>query len=195
MDLAKKIIHERFRWHNFQWLELMTGESLYEEENQEIDEDYLDPRYLHTAAELYDSDLYYEMQSQLESAHGSGGYHMEVGRNVDIEDDVDFPGAEDGALSSMQYPMMMNPIPEHLSMYTGGMTGSRMEYGDEREVVSEGFEEYDTQYGRGLYGSGSRYDGAHIMEDYSDHPAFANMSTHEYDSVTAVSRPPTRYGF
>ena len=184
----------------------MTGESLYEEENQEIDEDYLDPRYLHTAAELYDSDLYYEMQSQLESAHGSGGYHMEVGRNVDIEEDIDFPGmasygrhtepgAENGPLSSMQCPMMMNPIPEPLSMYAGGMPGSRMEYGDERQAVTEGFEEYDTQYARGLYGSGLRYDGAHMMEDYSDHPAFASMGTHEYDAVTTVSRPPTRYGF
>lgn len=47
------------------------GESLYEEETDDLDEDYLDPSFLHTAAELYNNpDLYYEMQSQLESAHG-----------------------------------------------------------------------------------------------------------------------------
>lgn len=70
-NLAQKIKHERFRWHNFQWLEMTTGESLYEEETDDLDEDYLDPSFLHTAAELYNNpDLYYEMQSQLESAHG-----------------------------------------------------------------------------------------------------------------------------
>ena len=70
-NLAQKVKHERFRWHNFQWLEMTTGESLYEEEVDELDEDYLDPSFLHTAAELYNNpDLYYEMQSQLESAHG-----------------------------------------------------------------------------------------------------------------------------
>ena len=69
--LAQKIKNERFRWHNFQWLEMTTGESLYEEETDDLDEDYLDPSFLHTAAELYNNpDLYYEMQSQLESAHG-----------------------------------------------------------------------------------------------------------------------------
>ena len=188
---------------------MMTGESLYEEENQEIDEDYLDPHYLHTAAELYDTDLYYEMQSQLEGAHGTGvpgGYHMEIGRNVDIEDDVDFPGmgaahgryqdpgTEDSALASVQYPMLMGSVQDPLSMY---MTGSRMEYGGERQSVPEGFEEYDTMdyYSRGLYGSGSRYDSAHLIEDYSDHPAFADMSAHEHGDIGAASRPPTRYGF
>ena len=76
--MAQKIKHERFRWHNFQWLEMMTGESLYEEDTDELDEDYLDPNFLHTAAELYNNpDLYYEMQSQIESAHmhGHGAIH------------------------------------------------------------------------------------------------------------------------
>ena len=49
----------------------MTGETLYEEEADELDEDYLDPSFLHTAAELYNNqDLFYEMQSQIESTHG-----------------------------------------------------------------------------------------------------------------------------
>lgn len=74
--LAQKIKQERFRWHNFQWLEMTTGESLYEEETDDLDEDYLDPSFLHTAAELYNNpDLYYEMQSQLESARGGGHTH------------------------------------------------------------------------------------------------------------------------
>ena len=54
---------------------MMMGETLYEEEEQ--DEDYLDPSYLHPTAELYDNpELYFEMQSQLEGAHSgvpSGG--------------------------------------------------------------------------------------------------------------------------
>lgn len=51
----------------------MTGESLYEEDTDELDEDYLDPSFLHTAAELYNNpDLYYEMQSQIEAAHMHG---------------------------------------------------------------------------------------------------------------------------
>lgn len=52
---------------------MTTGETLYEEETDELDEDYLDPSFLHTAAELYNNpDLYYEMQSQLEAAHARG---------------------------------------------------------------------------------------------------------------------------
>ena len=55
---------------------MTTGESLFEEETDELDEDYLDPSYLHAAAELYDNpDLYYEMQSKLESAHGHTHSH------------------------------------------------------------------------------------------------------------------------
>ena len=75
-ELALKIKHERFRWHNFQWLEMVTGETLYQE--VEEPEDYLDPHYLHTAAELY------EMQNQLDSSHGyhhPGEVEFEYGRN------------------------------------------------------------------------------------------------------------------
>lgn len=75
-ELALKIKHERFRWHNFQWLEMITGETVFHEE-QEPDEDYLDTHYLHTAAELYD------MQSQLEE---SGlAYRGMEGLEVDYE--------------------------------------------------------------------------------------------------------------
>ena len=74
----------------------MTGETLYEDED--TDEDYLDPHYLHTAAELlYDNpDLYYEMQSQIESAHGHGGavpvpvpVEMEPGLHMHVADGYD----------------------------------------------------------------------------------------------------------
>ena len=75
---------------------MMTGETLYEDED--TDEDYLDPRYLHTAAELlYDNpDLYYEMQSQIESAHSHGGVvpipvqvEMEPGLHMHVADGYD----------------------------------------------------------------------------------------------------------
>lgn len=76
-QLALKIKLERFRWHNFQWLEMMAGESFYQE-GEESDDDYLDPHYLQTAAELY------EMQNQLDASHGyqyPGEVEFELGHN------------------------------------------------------------------------------------------------------------------
>ena len=130
----------------------MTGESLYEDDDQELDEDYLDPHYLHSAAELYDNpELFYEMQGQLESAHGEGGmsdqlgYEVDLGRNYDqFDTDVDgdhpamvgmsgayrpihqMPGYEedeavDQALSPRQYAMLINSMQDPLSMYASGL--------------------------------------------------------------------------
>ena len=48
---------------------MMTGKALLKEED--LDEDYLDPRILHTAADLFDSpELYYNLQYQVENANG-----------------------------------------------------------------------------------------------------------------------------
>ena len=129
----------------------MTGESLYEDDDQELDEDYLDPRYLHSAAELYDNpELFYEMQGQLESAHGEGrvndplGYELEIGRNYDnFDTDIDgdpalvgmggayrpmhqMPGYEEDesigqTLSPRQYAMLMNSMQDPLSMYASSL--------------------------------------------------------------------------
>ncbi len=179
----------------------MTGESLHEDSEEEIDEDYLDPRYLHTAAELYDNpELYYEMQSQLETSHGGDGYQVEIGRNFDIDEDVDYsatsaysrrePGFDEAVgqtLSPRQYSMLMNSMQEPLSMYTTT---------DSRQSVMEGLEQdYDAleMYSRGMYEMTSpKYDTMPVEDDYSDHPAFAG---HDYSSVAPISRPPTRYGF
>ena len=104
--LAQKIKHERFRWHNFQWLEMTTGESLYEEEADDLDEDYLDPSFLHTVAELYNNpDLYYEMQSQLEVANG-GHTHSHAPQGV-----MEGPG------------MSGYPFGEESDYYYDGMVG------------------------------------------------------------------------
>lgn len=47
----------------------MTGKALFKDED--VDEDYLDPHILHTAADLFESpELYYEIQYQLENANG-----------------------------------------------------------------------------------------------------------------------------
>ena len=54
---------------------MITGETLCHDE--QADEDYLDPHYLHTAAELY------EMQSQLEA--GGYPYHPGMGGGVEFE--------------------------------------------------------------------------------------------------------------
>lgn len=56
-ELGQRIKSERFRWHNRNWLEMVTGEYLYEDEESEEDEDYL--YFLHSAAELDNPDYFY----------------------------------------------------------------------------------------------------------------------------------------
>lgn len=56
-ELGQRIKSERFRWHNRNWLEMVTGECLYEDEESEEDEDYL--YFLHSAAELDNPDYFY----------------------------------------------------------------------------------------------------------------------------------------
>ena len=61
--MGQRVKTNRFRWHNCSWLEIVTGESLYEEEDEEDeeeDEDYLD--LLHSAAELDEPDYFYSSQ-------------------------------------------------------------------------------------------------------------------------------------
>lgn len=50
---------ERFRFYNRQWVEMVTGEALYEDA-EEDDEDYMGPYYLHTANELYSPEAFYD---------------------------------------------------------------------------------------------------------------------------------------
>ena len=69
--MALRVKSERFRWHNYQWLEMMMGKTLNNEEA--IDEDYLDPNFLHTAAELYD----------IPDMGHPGKVELEYGRNFD----------------------------------------------------------------------------------------------------------------
>ncbi len=72
-------MHERFQWHNFQWLEMMMGarESLY---NEEEDNDQFDPHYLHTAADIY------EMQNQLENREVEVEYGTSFGKKAKFWD-------------------------------------------------------------------------------------------------------------
>ena len=58
-ELGQRVKSNRFRWHNCHWLEIVTGESLYEEEEEEEeeDEDYLD--LLRSAAEWDNPDYFY----------------------------------------------------------------------------------------------------------------------------------------
>ena len=51
---------------------MTTGESFFQE-GDEADEGYLDPHYLHTAAELHTAADLYDMQNQLDASHG---YHL-----------------------------------------------------------------------------------------------------------------------
>lgn len=62
-ELGQRIKSERFRWHNCDWLEMVTGESLYEEEEDQEDEDHFDHYLLHSAAELDNPDYFYSTPS------------------------------------------------------------------------------------------------------------------------------------
>ena len=61
-ELGQRVKNGRFRWHNCHWLEIVTGESLFDEEDdedEEEDEDYIDRYLLHSAAELDNPDYFY----------------------------------------------------------------------------------------------------------------------------------------
>ena len=130
----------------------MTGETLYEDmDDENFDEDYLDPHYLHSAAELYNNpDMFYELQGQLESAHGgpnTAGLQMDPmeaeflrGLNYDPYNpsgtyDISprpgemYPDTQLGiehedseqTLSPQQYALLMNSMKEPLAMYTSSL--------------------------------------------------------------------------
>ena len=58
-ELGQRVKNDRFRWHNCNWLEMVTGESLYEEDKEEDEEYCLDYYLLHSAAELDNPDYFY----------------------------------------------------------------------------------------------------------------------------------------
>ena len=187
---------------------MMTGETLYEEEEQ--DEDYLDPSYLHTAAELYDNpELYFEMQSQLEGAHSGGssggnvnhllGAHVptelytEYGNPVTSKDSGLYyyeagrnispvPDTTDAEmLSPRQRSMLMNSMQDPLAMYTNSFAGM----GEDRlySPESDPLEMYNVPTTSPVYGN--------IDVDYSDHPAFAMMNTgYPYKTRSPSPRKP-----
>ena len=186
----------------------MTGETLYEEEEE--DEDYLDPSYLHTAAELYNNpELYFEMQSQLEDAHSgvpdggdvnhllgghaltdvytkfgnpatsqdSGLRYYEPGRNISPVPDT--TAVE--LLSPRQRSMLMNSMQDPLAMYTSSFagTGESGLYSPELDPL----EMYGVPTTSPVYGD--------IDVDYSDHPAFAMMTTgYPYKARSPSPRKP-----
>lgn len=53
-EYSERVKAERFKSYNCQWMEMVTGKSVYDEDDDyEDDEDYMDPYYLHMANELY----------------------------------------------------------------------------------------------------------------------------------------------
>ena len=120
----------------------MTGETLYEDD--EADEDYLDPRYLHTAAELlYDNpDLYYEMQSQIESAHSHGGT-IPIPVQVEME-----PGLH--VLAAEGYDHYGNPIFTNEGPVSDYLTDDGYDYG---KPSTYGLHLATAPYGDGLSSS------------------------------------------
>lgn len=168
---------------------MMTGETLYEEEEQ--DEDYLDPSYLHTAAELYDNpELYFEMQSQWEDAHGPSGHahmHSQYGNPIFtlqdsafLSDSTDFATIKDtGSYHGARHDVSPIPgssaaeslelSPQQYSMLLNSMqdplamhTSSHMGTGKSSSDPQE------------MFSVSPVYGGADM--DYSDHPAFAMMN-------------------
>ena len=58
--MAVKIRHTRFRWHNYQWLDMMTEKTLLAEES---DEDYVSPNFIHASSGIFD------LQTNLDQLH------------------------------------------------------------------------------------------------------------------------------
>ena len=178
-DLKSKLQRERFEWHNFQWLEMMTGKTLYEDE--EVDEDYFDPSYLHMAAELYDNpDLFHELQSQLESTHGS-------------------------------VPMPSVPVPPPMDQFSNmemALSGANSNNNGGNPILTSDnlLGDYATSMlptspgavgplSPQLQGGLSHYDAIAYGGDtaeFEDHPAFAMMNI--ANSASSSWRPPTRGG-
>ena len=110
-EFGQRIKGERFRWHNSQWLEVVTGKLLYEEEEE--DEDYIYHDHLHSAAELDNPEYYYSMAGQLESPPA---------RQYGLSSTPHYYAA---GRASPVYPPPGVPMPPHNSPY-GITEGGRM---------------------------------------------------------------------
>ena len=89
---------------------MVAGESMYHEE-EEPDEDYFDPHYLHTAAELYD------MQNQRDGGGVAGGLYGMMGAGHPAEMIDSFPGVGHPADMEFEYGRNFDPFGEFMKAF------------------------------------------------------------------------------
>ena len=138
------------------------------EEEEEEDEDYMDPRFLHMAAELDNLDLF----DAIDSGGGGGGITSELLRVISPSGRIGPPP-----------PTARSPDYAAAMMYDDPLAA----YG-----VSQGYPEDNVEM---LYSSGQEYP---MMPgdslDFSDHPAFAVLQSMQ-QVRSPPSRPPSRMNF
>ena len=181
---------------------MMTGETLYEEEEQ--DEDYLDPSYLHTAAELYDNpELYFEMQSQLEGGHAGGpsGHATQYGNPIFTLQDSALLSDSTGFATTKDYydqdTALYHGAGRSASPIPGSNAGESLELSPRQySMLLNSMQDPLAMYTSSHMGTGTSGVDSDPQEmfsvspvygdtdvDYSDHPAFAMMNI-GYPSAT-----------
>ena len=166
-ELAEKIRAERFKAHNTAWIEMVTGspEGLLEEEEE--DEDYMDPHYLHMAADLDSLALSYGLDAAM------GGVPSEL-------------------LQSMSPSGRLAPPPP--SPLSPGYAAAMM-YDDDPLAAYGGAPSYqDDELEADIRYSNSHLGHAVLPSDaldFSDHPAFSMLQS----SQPLSQRPPSRMNF
>ena len=140
-ELGLRIKSDRFRWYNCSWLEIVTGESLYEEEEEE-DEDYLDHYFLHSATELDNPDYFYSMPdspSRPMDEVDHEGYPLSSQQHYDTSGPMDggytypFAGYDAGGLLPPQNSPFPSTYEEDLRM---NAMGTRMKFNSDPRASS-----------------------------------------------------------
>lgn len=131
-ELGEKVKNNRFRWHNCDWLEKVTGETFYDEENESDDDYYLDHYLLHSAAELDNPDYFYHGPDSNTTMPMEGGGNLDrAGYPLSTEQYYGSVGQIEGTFVQPSYneltpyPPQNSPFPSsdyetELIMHTAG---------------------------------------------------------------------------
>ncbi len=98
-EYGERVKTERFKLHNCQWLEMITGKSMFEDEYED-DEDYMDPYYLHMANELYSPEYFNDtFENPNIAPFGQNGRHTPLPTHPLYSSPVIMDYVEDGNLT------------------------------------------------------------------------------------------------
>ena len=166
-ELAERIRTVRFKTHNTAWIEMVTGsaEGLLEEEEE--DEDYMDPHYLHMAADLDSLALSYGLDTAM------GNVPRELLQATSPSGRLAPPPPSPGYAAAMMYD------DDPLAAY--GVIPSYQD--DELEA--------DIRYTSSRLGHHSVLPNDDAL-DFSDHPAFSMLQSSQ---PLPTQRPPSRMNF